>query len=92
MLARGAGRRGASFLGYLRLDESGQGDSVLVLLNYAAEPVRVNLPREVIAPLGSAPPLIDLCHGSLWRPAEHQPIDLEGYGVHTLQARSPAPP
>jgi cyclomaltodextrinase len=78
-------------LGYLRLDESGQDDSILVLLNFGAESVRVNLPREVIARLGSAPGLVDLCDGSLWRAHEHQELDLEGYGVRILQARSPAP-
>jgi cyclomaltodextrinase / maltogenic alpha-amylase / neopullulanase len=74
-------------LGYLRLDESGQGDPVLVLLNYGAEPVRVKLPSEALARLGNAPGLIDLCRGTTWSGSGRGAIDLDGYGVSILQAR-----
>jgi cyclomaltodextrinase len=76
-------------LGYLRLDESGEGDHVLVLLNYGAEPLRVKLPGETLARLGSAPGLIDLCHGTTWSGSERDAIALEGYGVRILRSLSP---
>jgi cyclomaltodextrinase / maltogenic alpha-amylase / neopullulanase len=77
-------------LAYVRLDESGQRDHVLVLLNYGAEPLRVRLPSETLARLGCGPGLIDLCRGTTWSGSERDRIDLDGYGG-ALQARSLSP-
>lgn len=77
----------ASVLAYLR--PSAAGGSILVLLNYAAEPLEVSLPSEALQHLAAAQSrgrVVDLLNGAAVRLQSGNRIALPGYGVRILRA------
>jgi cyclomaltodextrinase / maltogenic alpha-amylase / neopullulanase len=70
-------------LAYLR-PAAEEDKSVLVLLNYGSEPVRVRLPAAGIAPFVPGARTTDLLTGESVTVGRKREIDLDGYGVRLL--------
>lgn len=72
-------------LAYLRKDAGGGG--LLVLLNYAPDPLSIELPAAVLAQLGSGSTLFELNQQQSLGDAAPRSLELAGFGVAILERR-----